>query len=156
MRPENVTPHSQFPKVVPASLDGVNGTMQVPNGIQSELTQIAQTVEQTWVAQQTNRAAALDMAEVDREGLDKQDRRYLETLVGVFDGGPTGVEALAATMNIAPDTLSDEVEPYLLREQFIVRSPRGRIATMKGYQTLGRPPKKPVEIEPQRGLFDEM
>ncbi len=101
--------------------------------------------------------AALDMAEVDREGLDKQDRRYLETLVGVFDGGPTGVEALAATMNIAPDTLSDEVEPYLLREQFIVRSPRGRVATMKAYATLGRPPKKPPEAEPpQRGLFDEL
>ena len=72
----------------------------------------------------TWRERALDMAEVDREGLDKQDRRYLETLIGVFDGGPTGVEALAATMNLATDTLSDEVEPYLLREQFITRSPR--------------------------------
>jgi holliday junction DNA helicase RuvB len=102
--------------------------------------------------------AALDMAEVDREGLDRQDRRYLETLVGVFDGGPTGAEALAATMNIAPDTLSDEVEPYLLREQFIVRSPRGRIATMKAYQVLGRTPKAqpgPV-IEEPKGLFDEL
>ena len=56
----------------------------------------------------------------------------------------------------APDTLSDEVEPYLLREQFIVRSPRGRIATMKAYVLLGRPPKKMPEIEPQRGLFDEL
>ena len=67
--------------------------------------------------------AALGMAEVDGEGLDKQDRRYLETLIGVFDGGPTGVEALAATMNLPADTLSDEIEPYLLREQFIVRTP---------------------------------
>ena len=78
--------------------------------------------------------AALDMAEVDREGLDKQDRRYLETLIDVFDGGPTGVEALAATMNLPADTLSDEIEPYLLREQFIVRTPRGRMATPKAYQ----------------------
>src|SRR5947209_4144418 len=85
--------------------------------------------------------AALKMAEVDGEGLDKQDRRYLETLIGVFDGGPTGVEALAATMNLPSDTLSDEVEPYLLREQFITRSPRGRIATIKAYQLLGKPPK---------------
>jgi Holliday junction DNA helicase RuvB len=100
--------------------------------------------------------AALDMAEVDREGLDRQDRRYLETLVGVFDGGPTGVEALAATMNLAADTLSDEVEPYLLREQFIIRTPRGRIATPKAYQVLGRPPKVVAEpAAPQRGLFDE-
>src|SRR5213078_3398485 len=87
--------------------------------------------------------AALEMAEVDPEGLDKQDRRYLETLVDRFDGGPTGVEALAATMNIAGDTLSDEVEPYLLREHFITRTPRGRQATAKAYTLLGRDfPKK--------------
>jgi Holliday junction DNA helicase RuvB len=83
--------------------------------------------------------AALDMAEVDRQGLDKQDRRYLETLVGVFAGGPTGVEAIAATMNLPTDTLSDEVEPYLLREQFIVRTPRGRVATPRAFELLGKP-----------------
>jgi Holliday junction DNA helicase RuvB len=99
--------------------------------------------------------AALEMAEVDREGLDKQDRRYLETLIGVFDGGPTGVEALAATMNLPTDTLSDEVEPYLLREQFITRSPRGRIATIKAYQVLGKPPKT-APGDGQRGLFEGM
>jgi Holliday junction DNA helicase RuvB len=97
--------------------------------------------------------AALDMAEVDREGLDKQDRRYLETLIGVFEGGPTGVEALAATMTVPVDTLSDEVEPYLLREQFIVRTPRGRVATMRAYQLLGRAMKAPPP-PPERGLFD--
>lgn len=86
--------------------------------------------------------AALQMAEVDGEGLDKQDRRYLETLIGVFEGGPTGVEALAATMNLPVDTLSDEVEPYLLREQFIVRTPRGRVATPKAFQHLGRKPRE--------------
>jgi holliday junction DNA helicase RuvB len=98
--------------------------------------------------------AALDMAEVDREGLDKQDRRYLETLLGVFDGGPTGVEALAATMNLPADTLSDEVEPYLLREQFIVRSSRGRTATMKAYALLGKAPKIIPPPDGQRGLFE--
>src|SRR5215468_6015481 len=95
--------------------------------------------------------AALAMSEVDVEGLDKQDRRYLETLVGVFEGGPTGVEALAATMNLAADTLSDEIEPYLLREQFIIRTPRGRLATPRTYQLLGLPMKPPPE-EPS--LFD--
>ncbi|MCI0683265.1 MAG: Holliday junction branch migration DNA helicase RuvB [Gemmataceae bacterium] len=84
---------------------------------------------------------ALAMSEVDSEGLDKQDCRYLETLVKVFAGGPTGVEALAATMNLPADTLSDEIEPYLLREQFIVRSPRGRQATARGYLHVGvKPP----------------
>jgi Holliday junction DNA helicase RuvB len=82
--------------------------------------------------------AALRMAEVDGEGLDKQDRRYLETLIDVFEGGPTGVEALGATMNLPADTLSDEIEPYLLRGQMIVRSPRGRVATQRAYQHLGR------------------
>ncbi len=86
--------------------------------------------------------AALAMQEVDIHGLDRQDRRYLETLVGVFEGGPTGIEALAATMNLAVDTLSDEIEPYLLREQFIVRSSRGRVATPKAYLHLGMPVKK--------------
>src|SRR5580700_10117813 len=97
--------------------------------------------------------AALAMAEVDREGLDEQDRRYLETLIGVFSGGPTGVEALAATMNLPSDTLSDEIEPYLLREQFIIRTPRGRVATPRAYLHLG----KPMKTEPgdeQQTLFE--
>ena len=95
---------------------------------------------------------ALAMAEVDPEGLDKQDRRYLETLVGVFDGGPTGVEALAATMNLPSDTLSDEVEPYLLREQFIIRTPRGRVATPRTYKLLGK--EMPPPSDGQRTLFE--
>jgi Holliday junction DNA helicase RuvB len=98
--------------------------------------------------------AALKMYEVDSEGLDKQDRRYLETLIGVFEGGPTGVEALAATMNLPTDTLSDEIEPYLLREQFIIRTPRGRLATPRAYQLLGRPPKPRAGEPPPRTLFE--
>jgi Holliday junction DNA helicase RuvB len=99
--------------------------------------------------------SALSMAEVDGEGLDKQDRRYLETLIGVFEGGPTGVEALGATMNLPADTLSDEIEPFLLREQFIVRTPRGRLAAARAYQLLGKPMKsRPEDEDPQRSLFD--
>jgi Holliday junction DNA helicase RuvB len=95
---------------------------------------------------------ALAMAEVDSKGLDKQDRRYLETLIGVFAGGPTGVEALSATMNLPVDTLSDEIEPFLLREQYIVRSPRGRVATPAAYSHLGQSmPPKPNE---QGTLFE--
>ncbi|MBI2805596.1 MAG: Holliday junction branch migration DNA helicase RuvB [Planctomycetes bacterium] len=95
--------------------------------------------------------AALAMAEVDQLGLDKQDRRYLETIIHVFAGGPTGVEAMAATMNLPADTLSDEIEPYLLREQMIVRTPRGRMATRKAYEHLGRPWDKESD---QGLLFD--
>jgi Holliday junction DNA helicase RuvB len=98
--------------------------------------------------------AALNMQEIDSEGLDKQDRRYLETLIGVFAGGPTGVEALAATMSVPADTLSDEVEPYLLREQFIVRTPRGRMATARTFQLLGKQMKLPPD-DGQLKLFND-
>lgn len=97
---------------------------------------------------------ALTMSEVDSEGLDRQDRKYLEVLINVFDGGPTGVEALAATMNIPSDTLSDEIEPYLLREQFIIRTPRGRMATPKSFQHLGKTPKPKGDDTQQGLLFD--
>ena len=80
--------------------------------------------------------AALEMAGIDAAGLDSQDRRYLDTLIRVFDGGPAGVEAIAHTMNTAADTLEDEVEPFLLRTEFVVRTPRGRTATSKAYQHL--------------------
>jgi Holliday junction DNA helicase RuvB len=97
---------------------------------------------------------ALEMAEVDGEGLDKQDRRYLETIINVFGGGPAGVEAIGATMNLPSDTLSDEIEPFLLREQFLVRTPRGRVATARGWTVLGKtPPVRPDEPD-QPLLFE--
>ncbi len=101
---------------------------------------------------------ALDMQEVDADGMDKQDRRYLETLIRVFHGGPTGAEALSATMNVAVDTLTDEVEPYLLRRHYIVRTPRGRKATPAAYFHLGleAPMTEPEFIvSDQRRLFED-
>ena len=83
---------------------------------------------------------ALQMLSVDRLGLDGQDRKYLETILRVFDGGPVGVEAVAHTMNASLDTLSDEVEPYLLRSELIIRTPRGRRLTESGYAHLGTTP----------------
>ena len=80
--------------------------------------------------------AALEMAGIDEAGLDSQDRRYLDTLVRVFDGGPAGVEAIAHTMNTSADTLEDEVEPFLLRMEFMLRTPRGRTATSRAYSHL--------------------
>lgn len=83
-------------------------------------------------------AAALDMIGIDPLGLDKQDRGYLDTLMRIFAGGPTGLEAIAHTMNVSSDTLEDEVEPFLLRSELIVRTRRGRMATEKAYRHLGR------------------
>lgn len=94
---------------------------------------------------------ALAMQEVDQAGLDRQDRRYLATLLRVFSGGPAGVEAIAATMNLPVDTLSEEVEPFLLRSEFIVRTPRGRRATAKAIDHLGFRPS--ADIPTQGQLF---
>ncbi|WP_422925546.1 Holliday junction branch migration DNA helicase RuvB [Singulisphaera sp. PoT] len=96
---------------------------------------------------------ALTMQEVDPEGMDKQDRRYLETLINVFGGGPTGAEALAATMSLSVDTLTDEVEPFLLRRHFIVRTPRGRRATAKAYTHIGL--SEPLPDESDDTLFND-
>ena len=80
------------------------------------------------------------MLGVDQLGLDPQDRKYLETILRVFHGGPAGVEAIAHTMNTALDTLTDEVEPFLLRSELVVRTPRGRKLTARGYEHLGTSP----------------
>jgi Holliday junction DNA helicase RuvB len=83
---------------------------------------------------------SLDMIGIDSLGLDKQDRNYLDTLIRVFTGGPSGLEAIAHTMNVSSDTLEDEVEPFLLRSELIVRTRRGRLATMKAFEHLKMPP----------------
>lgn len=83
---------------------------------------------------------ALKMKGVDDRGLEELDRQYLETIISVFGGGPAGVQAIAHTMNIPADTLEDEIEPYLLREGLIQRSPRGRVVTANGWKHLGRTP----------------
>jgi len=95
--------------------------------------------------------AALAMAGIDTLGLDKQDRSYLETIIRVFVGGPAGIEAVAHTMNLSPDTLTDEVEPYLLRSELVIRTPRGRVVTAKAYNHLQLVP--PPESDSQRQLF---
>jgi Holliday junction DNA helicase RuvB len=95
--------------------------------------------------------AALEMQGIDTLGLDSQDRKYLETIVRVFHGGPVGVEAVAHTMNLAVDTLVDEVEPYLLRSGLLIRTPRGRKVTASGHDHLGVAPREPGDT--QRSLF---
>jgi Holliday junction DNA helicase RuvB len=79
---------------------------------------------------------ALNMMGIDSVGLDRQDRRYLETLIRVFHGGPAGIEAIAHTMSVSADTLEDEVEPFLLRSEYLIRTQRGRCATAKSFALI--------------------
>ncbi len=96
---------------------------------------------------------ALDMQGIDPLGLDPQDRRYLETIARVFAGGPVGVEAVAHTMNLSPDTLIDEVEPFLLRSELAIRTPRGRRLTAAAFEHLGLSPIDDPGGPGQRNLF---
>ncbi|MBP3901432.1 MAG: Holliday junction branch migration DNA helicase RuvB [Blautia sp.] len=80
---------------------------------------------------------ALDLLEVDQYGLDKIDRRILQTLILNFQGGPTGVETLAAAIGEDAGTLEDVYEPYLLQNGFLNRTPRGRVASVLAYKHLG-------------------
>jgi Holliday junction DNA helicase RuvB len=83
---------------------------------------------------------ALEMQGIDKLGLDSQDRKLLETMLRVFRGGPVGIESAAHTMNVPPDTLIDEVEPFMLRSELIIRTPKGRCLTEKGFRHLGANP----------------
>jgi Holliday junction DNA helicase RuvB len=96
---------------------------------------------------------ALKMRGVDEIGLDRQDRRYLDALLRVFSGGPVGLDNIAHTLSISPDTLEDEVEPFLLRIEFIVRTARGRCATIKAFQHMKIAPPPPDEGQSSTALF---
>ena len=80
---------------------------------------------------------ALDRLEVDRLGLDNQDLKYLKTLADYYQGGPAGLETLAAALSEEKDTLDEVIEPYLIQQGFIQRTPRGRILTTLAYEHLG-------------------
>jgi Holliday junction DNA helicase RuvB len=80
------------------------------------------------------------MLEVDREGFDLLDRRLLMTIIEKFNGGPVGIDSLAATLGEERDTLEDVVEPYLIQQGFLVRSARGRLATRSAWRHFGLDP----------------
>ena len=82
---------------------------------------------------------ALDLLKVDLHGFDHMDRRLLSAIIDKFDGGPVGVDSLAAAIGEERGTIEDVIEPYLIQQGFIMRTPRGRTATNRAYQHLGLP-----------------
>jgi len=81
--------------------------------------------------------AALDMLKVDQSGLDHMDRRLILSLIEKFEGGPVGVESLAATIGEERGTIEDVIEPYLIQQGFMMRTPRGRVVTSRAYSHFG-------------------
>jgi len=89
---------------------------------------------------------ALDMLKVDSYGFDNMDRNLLTTIIDKFSGGPVGVENLAAAIGEERDTIEDVIEPYLIQQGFLMRTPRGRVATPNAYRHLGlKPPANSVD-----------
>ncbi|MFI4954740.1 MAG: Holliday junction branch migration DNA helicase RuvB [Gammaproteobacteria bacterium] len=80
---------------------------------------------------------ALNMLDIDPQGFDVLDRRLLQTIINQFNGGPVGIESIAAAIGEERATLEDVIEPYLIQQGFITRTPRGRIATLRTYEHLG-------------------
>lgn len=98
--------------------------------------------------------AALGMLEVDANGFDTLDRKLLAAVVEKFAGGPVGLDSLAAAIGEERDTIEDVIEPFLIQQGFLMRTPRGRMATAAAFRYLGLRAPADAEI-PQRGLFEE-
>ncbi|MBB3227564.1 Holliday junction DNA helicase RuvB [Luteibacter sp. Sphag1AF] len=91
--------------------------------------------------------AAMDMLKVDAQGFDDLDRRLLGTIIESFEGGPVGVESLAAALSEDRGTLEDVVEPYLIQQGYLIRTARGRMATAKAWRYLGlTPPQRQASV----------
>jgi len=94
---------------------------------------------------------ALSMLEVDQQGLDLLDRKLLGAMIDKFGGGPVGVDNLAAAIGEERGTIEDVIEPYLIQQGFLMRTPRGRVATKRAWQHLGLAAPEAV----QRGMFEQ-
>ncbi len=112
------------------------GTPRIANRLLRRVRDFAQ-VRAAGVIDVATADAALAMLGVDRAGYDELDRALLEALIHKFAGGPVGLDNLAATLGEERDTIEDVVEPFLIQQGFIMRTPRGRVATARAYEHLG-------------------
>ncbi len=100
-------------------------------------------------------AAAMDMLQVDRQGFDSQDRKLLLTIIEKFDGGPVGVDSLSAAIGEERGTIEDVLEPYLIQQGFIMRTPRGRMATRNAWLHCGLTPPTASRADGSFELFSD-
>ena len=112
------------------------GTPRLANRLLKRVRDFAQVIYDGRITGEVA-AYALNLLDVDKDGLDRNDRLILQTIIGKFGGGPVGIETLAASIGEDSGTLEDVYEPYLIQNGFINRTPRGRIATPAAYANLG-------------------
>jgi Holliday junction DNA helicase RuvB len=125
------------------------GTPRVANRLLKRVRDYAQVMADGVVTRDVAREA-LARLEIDELGLDEVDHKVLSTIVEKFDGGPVGIETIAASISEDADTIMDVYEPYLMQVGFLQRTPRGRLATARAYQHLGLPPKEKPESAQSR------
>ena len=113
------------------------GTPRIANRLLKRVRDISQVRGETEITLETTKQA-LKMLQVDQSGLDHIDHKLLKAIIDAFQGGPVGLDTLAATIGEESQTIEDVYEPFLLQMGFIQRTPRGRIATAKAYQHLNR------------------
>jgi Holliday junction DNA helicase RuvB len=121
------------------------GTPRVANRLLKRVRDYAE-VRESGVVTASVAAEALDLLEVDHEGLDRLDREILRTICEKFSGGPVGLSTLAVAVGEEPDTIEDVYEPYLLQRGLIERTPRGRAATRRAYEHLGLKAPGPLTL----------
>ncbi|MEE3096941.1 MAG: Holliday junction branch migration DNA helicase RuvB [Pseudomonadota bacterium] len=120
------------------------GTPRIANRLMRRVRDYAQ-VKGDGVINQSMAEQALDMLSVDEQGFDHLDRRFLLALIEKFEGGPVGIDSLAAALSEERGTLEDVIEPYLIQQGLIVRTPRGRVVTNAAYRHFGLAPPKSLE-----------
>jgi Holliday junction DNA helicase RuvB len=117
------------------------GTPRVANRILRRVRDVAEVRHEGKVTNEVT-AEALELLEVDEQGLERTDRQLLQAVVERFDGGPVGLSTLAVALGEEPDTIEDVYEPYLLQLGFLQRTPRGRVVTKLGRAHVGAPEKE--------------
>jgi Holliday junction DNA helicase RuvB len=129
------------------------GTPRIANRLLRRVRDFAEVEGQGRIDMQAAQAA-MDMLEVDPNGFDMMDRKLLLTIIEGFDGGPVGIESLAASISEERGTIEDVLEPYLIQQGFLMRTSRGRVATRKAYLHFGLKAPAPVTDKPMP-FFDD-
>jgi Holliday junction DNA helicase RuvB len=130
------------------------GTPRIANRLLRRVRDYAQ-VEADGNVNEAVAQAAMDMLDVDLHGFDLMDRKLLLTIIEKFDGGPVGVESLAAAIGEERGTIEDVLEPYLIQQGFLMRTARGRMTTRLAYLHFGLPVPDPVRTSESMSLFSD-
>ena len=129
------------------------GTPRIANRLLRRVRDFAE-VRRDGVIRKDSADEALNLLKVDASGFDAMDRRLMMAMIEKFEGGPVGIDSMAAAIGEERDTIEDVYEPYLIQQGFIMRTPRGRVATNRAYLHFGLQPKSAPDSSVFQALAD--